>query len=1066
VVAEAVRIQKDKTLLLSGTFDANSQTINNFIYDNDVTSNAITNLVDASIKAGAAIAGSKLNVASSDLSDSSNIPLLDAINAFTGRISVTNGTFPPIQGTRTSGFNNVINSVTATKHKTSVDMLDGFGVGHVYQIEDSADVENNIGRIAYMRDGGDTLGKLVVGVNSAFNAVLTIGTTGLVDWPLALAHTGIKIDANGTGNAITNIDVADLANGVDGELITWDAAGVPATVGVGTAAQVLTSNGPGTAPTFQANPAGFADPMTTRGDIIIRNASNVTDRLAIGANTFVLTSDGTDIAWAAAGAGSQTPWTQDIDADTFALTWTDVDAAAPAGTVEYFTNLAAGLVSNVATGLIHDWQVNNVSQMTVSVSTIDFQGNTLTDILDITSITSLNGVAIGDYILTSDNAFTIAGTGLTSSGSTVNVIGTSNRILINANSIDIDAAYVGQVSITSLGTIANGTWGSSATTIAVLSGGTGVTTSTGTTNVVLSNSPTIVTPTIASFVNATHNHQAAAGGGTLLSTAALSDTGDITYLNTANVFGAFNQDFTSATMRIPVSAAPTMAVNGDFALDTTVTDFDEGVLKYFSTVEYGIVAMPITEFGTPTNNDVITYDSTLNNFKLAPAAGSSPLTTKGDLFTYTTVDFALPIGATNGDVLTIDSGEASGMKWAAAAGGSGFNETVVRTADDTTAEDTVLTLDSELFLTLAVGVYSVEARIICIPGAGPSTFKYDFGGTATFDNTSTIISWDGAADQSMGAWGDDRTAASSGTNRSFTISGTLNVTVTGTFGIRWAQGTTSTNVTTIVKGSSLSIKQTNSGAGGVTPPFADTQTIIEGSADATKLLRFEIDGFDAATTRILTPPNANIIIAGSDFANVWGAVNQNIAATGKWQEAGVNISPIGDHDQYLTAGFFNEVTTGAIATRILGTGDNRKAIALYPFTNGVNEFIVAKYIPPTNYDGGTFTIIVDWTTETEGAGNVLWAVAGVFVTDGDDLTAAATNYGTEVILTADTQSTINFEEHTARSAAVTPANTYVAGDALYIRIQRRGADGGDTFTQIAQLMGVNTRITTDGAVAI
>lgn len=64
--------------------------------------------------------------------------------------------------------------------------------------------------------------------------------------------TNKTIDANGTGNAISNIDVADLANGTDGELISWDTAGAPAAVAVGTATHVLTSNGVGAAPTFQA----------------------------------------------------------------------------------------------------------------------------------------------------------------------------------------------------------------------------------------------------------------------------------------------------------------------------------------------------------------------------------------------------------------------------------------------------------------------------------------------------------------------------------------------------------------------------------------------------------------------------------------------------------------------------------------------------------------------------------------------------------------------------------------------------------------------------------------------
>jgi hypothetical protein len=50
---------------------------------------------------------------------------------------------------------------------------------------------------------------------------------------------------------------------------------------------------------------GLSDPMTTRGDIIIRNASNVTARLGRGSASQVLTSDGTDIAWATPSAGAQ-----------------------------------------------------------------------------------------------------------------------------------------------------------------------------------------------------------------------------------------------------------------------------------------------------------------------------------------------------------------------------------------------------------------------------------------------------------------------------------------------------------------------------------------------------------------------------------------------------------------------------------------------------------------------------------------------------------------------------------------------------------------------------------------
>lgn len=68
-------------------------------------------------------------------------------------------------------------------------------------------------------------------------------------------------------------------------------------------------------------------------------------------------------------------------------------------------------------------------------------------------------------------ASTVAGAGLTFSAGILNIAGSTDRIIVNTDNIDIASTYVGQTSINTLGTINTGTWQS--TVIETGFGGTG-----------------------------------------------------------------------------------------------------------------------------------------------------------------------------------------------------------------------------------------------------------------------------------------------------------------------------------------------------------------------------------------------------------------------------------------------------------------------------------------------------------------------------------------------------------------------------------------------------------------
>lgn len=127
--------------------------------------------------------------------------------------------------------------------------------------------------------------------------------------------TTIANDAVTTAKILDdNVTIAKIADGTDGELITWDASGEAATVPTGTSGQVLTSNGAGAAPTFQT-PAGGG--MTLAQNATFASATNVSITTESSKNYRLII-----IADTSASGGTTRPALRFNNASTASYLWT------------------------------------------------------------------------------------------------------------------------------------------------------------------------------------------------------------------------------------------------------------------------------------------------------------------------------------------------------------------------------------------------------------------------------------------------------------------------------------------------------------------------------------------------------------------------------------------------------------------------------------------------------------------------------------------------------------------------------------------------------------------------
>jgi len=206
---------------------------------------------------------------------------------------------------------------------------------------------------------------------------------------------------------------------------------------------------------------------------------------------------------------------------------------------------------------------------------------------------------------------------------------------------------------------------------------------------------------------------------------------------------------------------------------------------------------------------------------------------------------------------------------------------------------------------------------------------------------------------------------------------------------------------------------------GVTAAFTDTDHIVEGSADATKTVRMEVDGLTTATERVITMPDQNVDLTpttgtfqGTDatltsIAALGTAADKFAYTTGvdTWAEASITaagraiLDDAAASDQRTTLGLvigtdvqaFDADTLKADTADTLTAGFNGTDYDLGTITSGTTTPAAANGNFQKGVNGGAFTfapqtatstIIVQFTNNSQ-AGAV--TTSGFTLVDGDTI---------------------------------------------------------------------------------
>ena len=201
-----------------------------------------------------------------------------------------------------------------------------------------------------------------------------------------------------------------------------------------------------------------------------------------------------------------------------------------------------------------------------------------------------------------------------------------------------------------------------------------------------------------------------------------------------------------------------------------------------------------------------------------------------------------------------------------------------------------------------------------------------------------------------------------------------------------------------------------------------------------------------------------ILSATGDETNV--DINLNPKGSGVLKSATAAIKIAGTETMWVPATAMYPSTTNPAEANQIETTALRPDMKVMDFADTADDFAQFTVAMPKSWNLGTVTYQVFWTPSTTNTGNCIFGLQGVAIGDGDTIDVV---YGTAVDVTDAGIGTIEDQQVSPVSGAVTIAGSPADDQQTYFQLYRDANAGGDTYTGVARVLGIKIFYTTDAA---